>query len=78
MIVDERLGENTLKTLSREHETFAVPHGVYPALFACPNVVVADSKRKVNAGGAFVMSPWAAARAERLSGADGTGAPAWT
>ncbi|MDX1527187.1 MAG: gamma-glutamyltransferase [Gammaproteobacteria bacterium] len=70
VIVDQRLGEDTLKTLSREHETFSAPHGVYPALFACPNVVVADSKRKVNAGGAFVMSPWAAARAEGVSGAD--------
>ncbi len=70
LIVDERLGEDTVRTLAREYETFVTPHGVYPALFACPNVVTMDSKRKVNAGGAFVMSPWAAARAENVSGAD--------
>jgi len=34
---------------------------VYPSLFACPNVVARDEVRGVNYGGAFVMSPWAAA-----------------
>ncbi len=70
LIIDERLGEATVARLSREYPTFVTPHGVYPALFACPNAVIRDQGRGINAGGAFVMSPWAAARAERISGAD--------
>ncbi len=36
-------------------------NGVYPALFACPNLVLRDENRGLNVGGAFVMSPWSKA-----------------
>ena len=38
-------------------------NGVYPALFACPNLVVRDENRGLNVGAAFVMSPWSKALA---------------
>lgn len=69
VIIDDRLDGATVKRLSENYATCVTPHGVYPALFACPNVVTRDDNRGVNAGGAFVMSPWAAARSQRLSGA---------
>jgi gamma-glutamyltranspeptidase/glutathione hydrolase len=33
-------------------------HGVYPAIFACPNAVAASGSGR-QSGAAFVMSPWA-------------------
>lgn len=70
VIVDDRLDAATMAKLSEDYATFVAPHGVYPALFACPNVVIRDRNRGLNSGGAFVMSPWAAARSERVNGAD--------
>jgi gamma-glutamyltranspeptidase/glutathione hydrolase len=52
--VAEYLDEN----LSERHQVTRAQHGVYPALFACPNLVLRDEQRGVNVGGAFVMSPW--------------------
>jgi gamma-glutamyltranspeptidase / glutathione hydrolase len=52
--VAEYLDEN----LSERHQVARAQHGVYPALFACPNLVLRDEQRGVNVGGAFVMSPW--------------------
>ncbi|MDH3317146.1 MAG: gamma-glutamyltransferase family protein, partial [Gammaproteobacteria bacterium] len=69
VIIDNRLDAATADRLGKEHATFVTPHGVYPALFACPNVVIRDDNRGLNAGGAFIMSPWASARSEGLSGA---------
>lgn len=43
------------KTLSVE----AAPHGVFPAMYACPNAAGRDSTKGVSSGGAYVMSPWA-------------------
>jgi gamma-glutamyltranspeptidase/glutathione hydrolase len=43
------------------HQVVRAPNGVYPALYACPNVVLRDEGRGVNVGGAFVMSPWSKA-----------------
>ncbi|HSS65685.1 MAG TPA: gamma-glutamyltransferase [Gammaproteobacteria bacterium] len=70
VIVDNRLDGATVAGLSDSYVTHVTPHGVYPALFACPNVVIRDQHRGLNAGGAFVMSPWAAARSERVNAAD--------
>ena len=36
------------------------PNAVYPALYACPNLVCRDPATGVASGGAYVMSPWAA------------------
>ena len=69
VIVDNRLDAATVAGLSERYPTYVAPHGVYPALFACPNVVTRDVNRKISAGSAFVMSPWAAARSERFNGA---------
>ncbi len=69
VIIDNRLDAATVDRLGKAHATFVTPPGVYPALFACPNVVIRDDNRGLNAGGAFVMSPWASARSEGLSGA---------
>jgi gamma-glutamyltranspeptidase/glutathione hydrolase len=49
------------KHLSGRHQVIRAQHGVYPALFACPNLVVRDENRGVNVGAAFVMSPWSKA-----------------
>jgi len=40
-----------------------VEHGVYPARFACPNLVLHGADG-LNAGISDVMSPWSAAVAE--------------
>jgi hypothetical protein len=69
MIADERLDEATLDSLAASDPTYVTRHGVYPALFACPNAVARDEARGVNAGGAFIMSPWAKASCENVSAA---------
>ena len=55
---NEALDEAVIAALSNHHEVLPAPHGVYPALYACPNVVARDASG-MNSGGAFVMSPWA-------------------
>jgi len=49
--------------LSARHDLRQAPHAVYPALFACPNLVTYQSAAGPDhgrqCGGAFVMSPWA-------------------
>ena len=57
--VDERLAADIIAALASEHELATALHGVYPALFACPNIVARDEARGVSTGGAYVMSPWA-------------------
>ena len=56
--VDRSLPTDVLTALQREHKAVAATHGVYPALYACPNTagVLADGSLE---GAAFVMSPWA-------------------
>jgi gamma-glutamyltranspeptidase/glutathione hydrolase len=69
MIADERLDETTLDSLTAANPTYVTRHGVYPALFACPNVVTRDEARGLNSGGAFIMSPWAKASCEKVNAA---------
>ncbi|MFQ5936768.1 MAG: gamma-glutamyltransferase family protein [Acidiferrobacterales bacterium] len=56
---DNRLAPDIVNTLSQHYEVSTATHGVYPALFACPNIVARDAARGINLGGAYVMSPWA-------------------
>ncbi len=59
----ETLDPEICEALAGQFDLRKDPHVVYPALFACPNLVThhsgsnTDSARQC--GGAFVMSPWA-------------------
>ena len=59
--VDARLPTAISDHLAERHQVIRAQHGVYPALFACPNLVARDESRGMNVGGAFVMSPWSKA-----------------
>ena len=59
--VDARLPVAFSDHLAEQYSVTRAQHGVYPALFACPNLVARDAARGVNVGGAFVMSPWSKA-----------------
>jgi gamma-glutamyltranspeptidase/glutathione hydrolase len=59
--VDARLPPAVSDSLAEQHTVTRAQNGVYPALFACPNLVARDERRGVNSGGAFVMSPWSRA-----------------
>lgn len=62
--VDARLPMAIADSLSEQFSVERAQNGVYPALFACPNLVARDEQRGVNIGGAFVTSPWSRAVAE--------------
>ncbi len=57
--IDDRLDPAAVDALSAAFNVTVQQHGVYPALFACPNAVARDPASGRNSGGAFVMSPWA-------------------
>ena len=57
-LADERLDSGLCDALAQDGATLTVPHGVYPVLFACPNVVARNQALGLSEGGAFVMSPW--------------------
>jgi gamma-glutamyltranspeptidase/glutathione hydrolase len=59
--VDARLPRDVSDSLAEQHTVVGAQNGIYPALFACPNLVARDERRGVNFGGAFVMSPWSRA-----------------
>lgn len=59
--LDARLPAAVCDTLAERYDTTRAQHGVYPALFACPNLVARDNESGINTGGAFVMSPWSQA-----------------
>ena len=59
--LDARLPAAVCDTLAERYDTRRAQHGVYPALFACPNLVARDKQSGINTGGAFVMSPWSEA-----------------
>jgi gamma-glutamyltranspeptidase/glutathione hydrolase len=65
VIADSRLSEEVIDGLSGQHTVQRAQHGVYPALFACPNLVAHDPTGGRNYGSAFVMSPWSSAAAAR-------------
>jgi len=59
----ETLDPAIREALAGQFELRTDPHVVYPALFACPNLVTHQSGSNTDparqCGGAFVMSPWA-------------------
>ena len=62
-LADRRLDDATLEALSGDTPTLAVQNGVYPVLFACPNVAARNQTNGQSEGGAFVMSPWSSVAA---------------
>ena len=58
-LLDLNLDESVRSALAAGGQTLEVQHGVYPVLFACPNVVARNQVHGRSEGGAFVMSPWA-------------------
>jgi len=64
--VDEALDSSVMDALADNHNVMRVPNAVYPALFACPNIVSHNSEG-MNTGASYVMSPWAAVIAEEAT-----------
>ncbi|MDX1433215.1 MAG: gamma-glutamyltransferase [Gammaproteobacteria bacterium] len=63
VIADARLPDDVVRRLAAAHAVVRAQNTVYPALFACPNLVLHDARRGVRVGGAFVTSPWSKASA---------------
>ena len=61
--IDRRLPPGIVERLSAQPGATLVEHGVFPARFACPNLVLRGADG-VNHGISDVMSPWSAAVAE--------------
>ena len=61
---DAKLDESIIRHLASEYRLSRIPHGVYPSMFACPGIAQHDPSTGGSCGGAFVMSPVAAAVAE--------------
>ena len=57
--IDNTLPPSVHKKLSERFETQGNQHGVYPALFACPNLVSRPLVGGPQVGSAFIFSPWA-------------------
>ncbi|MEM7406833.1 MAG: gamma-glutamyltransferase [Pseudomonadota bacterium] len=56
--VDRVLGDAVLERIAACHPAAFATHGVYPALYACPNTAGISADGRLS-GAAFVMSPWA-------------------
>ena len=54
-----------ITALSSRFNAEPATHGVYPALYACPNAVGRDMNTGRSSGASFVMSPWAKVSADR-------------
>ncbi|HTZ35764.1 MAG TPA: hypothetical protein VMB84_07045, partial [Stellaceae bacterium] len=61
--IDRRLPEAVIDRLTNRHGAEIVEHTVWPARFACPNLVV-RGEDGVNRGVSDALSPWSAAVAE--------------
>ena len=61
--IDRRLSPEIVERLSTQPGAALVEHTVFPARFACPNLVLCGEDR-INHGISDVMSPWSAAVAE--------------
>ena len=62
--LDGKLDESIVSHLASQYPVSRIAHGVYPSMFACPGVAQHDPSSGGSCGGAFVMSPLAAAVAE--------------
>jgi gamma-glutamyltranspeptidase/glutathione hydrolase len=60
----QSLDADIVEHLATRHRVRREPNAVYPALYACPNVVARDERAGVSEGGAFIMSPWASVVAQ--------------
>lgn len=60
----EQLDAGIVQRLAERHRVRREPNAVYPALYACPNVVARDDRVGQSEGGAFIMSPWASVAAQ--------------
>lgn len=60
----ESLDRGIVEHLAARHRVRREPNAVYPALYACPNVVARDDRAGRSEGGAFIMSPWASVAAQ--------------
>ncbi|MGI9332335.1 MAG: gamma-glutamyltransferase family protein [Gammaproteobacteria bacterium] len=63
VFADRKLPDTVVRALEAHRPVQTVTHGVYPVLFACPNVAARDSRRALSQGAAFIMSPWSKASA---------------
>lgn len=59
--MDERLPADIQNALAARFKTRAVQHGVYPPLFACPNLAGCWEEPGRTIGASYIMSPWAKA-----------------
>lgn len=59
--VDDRLEPDVTGELPKGFVIERAPNGVYPALYACPNIAEFDESTGVSTGAAYVASPWAQA-----------------
>lgn len=57
--LDNRLGEGVVAALGQRFATRRDQHGVFPAMFACPNAVSRSADGAHHSGAAFITSPWA-------------------
>jgi gamma-glutamyltranspeptidase/glutathione hydrolase len=57
--LDNQLATEIVTALTQDFTAEVAQHGVYPALFACPNSVAFDPRTETQVGAAFVPSPWA-------------------
>lgn len=57
--MDARLPADVQNALAARHKTRTVQHGVYPPLFACPNLAGCWDEPGRGIGAAYIMSPWA-------------------
>ena len=60
--VDEKLGDAVAEALAQKHNVLLTPNAVYPAMFACPNLIC-DGGSGPQTGAAFIASPWSAVAA---------------
>jgi len=57
--VDSALDSSVTNALTNaNHKVTNVPNGVYPAMYACPNII-GRTTAGINTGAAYVASPWA-------------------
>ena len=63
--LDNRLGEDVVAALGQHFAIRRDQHGVFPAMFACPNAVSRSADRARCSGAAFIASPWAKVSAPR-------------
>ena len=59
--MDARLTAEQQAALAARFKTRVVKHGVYPPLFACPNLAGCWDEPRRTIGASYIMSPWSKA-----------------